>query len=310
MDLLLLDASNEIRQRMDAEIAGIHWLDEADLPRSLRQAEVVFGNLQPEHFADAHFLKWLQLPIAGVTPELCAWAKERGLLLTNAVGIYNQTVAEHCLALMLALARRLDQLGRQQESHVWRSPTDPPIQDLCGSTVALLGTGNIGRGIARLCQGFGMRVLGCRRTLQHTPFVDQLFAIDEISIMLGSADWIVCALPWTRETDRLLRREQFTSMRPGSRFINISRGKVVEEVALIEALEAGHLAGAALDVTEIEPLPSSSPLWNLPRVILTPHCSADPANASPAAAELFLRNLHRYREGLELENVVDLELGY
>ncbi|MFO0947052.1 MAG: NAD(P)-dependent oxidoreductase [Planctomycetota bacterium] len=175
MQLLLLDPGVGTRQRIETEIPGIDWLDSSNPRESLARAEVVFGLLKPEYFELAHGLKWLQLPIAGVTPELCDWASKRQLLLTNVRGIYNQTVGEHCLALMLALARRLDLLFHQQASRDWLSPKDPPIRDLSGTTVAILGTGNIGRGIARLCQGFGMRVLGCRRTPKQTPFVDQFF---------------------------------------------------------------------------------------------------------------------------------------
>jgi phosphoglycerate dehydrogenase-like enzyme len=260
--------------------------------------------------AGAPRLRWIQVPYAGISPALCAAARERGIIVTNSSGIYSQTIAEHALGLMLALSRRLEFFIRSQHERRWRTPIRPMPIDLCGKTVAIVGVGRIGQAIARLCRAFGMEVFGSRRTLRATPFVDRVFGPGDTAAMAAQTDWLICALPLTKETERMLDAAVFAALPAGSRFINVSRGAVVDEPALVAALTSGRLMGAGLDVTAVEPLATDSPLWAMDNVIITDHTAGTPANASDAAGTLFLRNLHRFLAALPLENQVNLELGY
>lgn len=273
-------------------------------------AEILFGVPTKEIVAALPRLRWIHYAYSGIPPSIGELLSRRGIVLTNSAGIYDPTVPEHALALLLALARRLDFSIRRQLERRWEKPHGPSMRDLAGGTLAIIGAGSVGRGIARLTSALGMRVLGYDRCVQRLVDFDQQFGPGELLPMCAQAQWLVSAVPWTRDTHGMIGREVFAALPEGARFINVSRGGVVDESALIEALKRGRLAGAGLDVTETEPLPADSPLWDLPNVIVTPHCAADPANAGTAAAELFLRNLHNDRAGLPLERRVDLEAGY
>jgi phosphoglycerate dehydrogenase-like enzyme len=289
--------------------AGTFATDFADA-HVLGDVVVVYGRPGPASLAAMPVLKWIHVPFAGVSTEMCRIASERRITVTNSSGIYNQTIAEYTLCMMLALARRLDVMLRHQIARQWEPSVGNLASDLSGQTVAIIGAGGIGRAIARLCKAFGMQVLASRRRPQPTPFVDQLFGPDELALMAGKADWLVIAAPLTVESQGVVNARVLASLPRGARLVNVSRGKIIDEAALAEAVRSGHLAGAALDVTVEEPLPASSPLWDLPGVLITPHVAGAVANGSNAAAQLFLRNLHHFRAGRPFESIVDLEYGY
>lgn len=305
--------TGRMRALLERELPDWHWVCESgDDPREadLARAEVLFGRCRPEWLESAPRLRWVHLAFAGVSRSLCEAARDRDLVLTNSSGIYNQTIAEHSLMLMLALARRLDACIENQRQRQWATPIRPLSQDLAGGTVAIVGAGGIGQAIARLCRAFGMQVLASRANLQPTPYVDRLYGTDELLEMASQAEWLVITVPLTDRTEGLIDANVLDALPVGARLINVSRGRVIDETALLAALATGRLAGAGLDVTAMEPTPADSPLWRHPNVLITPHVSSIAVNASGAAFELFVRNAHSFQAGLPLENVVDFRLGY
>jgi len=299
--------------KLQAEFSGCEIVEArtADLREiHLPRAQVTYGLPALDRLASAQELRWIQLISAGVPQALCAVARARGLTVTNLAGLYGPTIAEHALGLMLMLSRNIHLSHRNQDKGLWDRTVSRTMQDLHGKTLAVVGLGNIGTNIARLARSFGMRVVGCRRTLQPTPFVDQVFARGDLAAMLGEAEYVAVAAPWTPETDGMLGPNEFRAMKQGAFYINVSRGPVAHEAALLEALQSGHLAGAGLDVFAVEPLAADHPLWSMPNVVVTPHYSGETVNQSAQPAQRLARNLRAWLAGKSLEGVVKLELGY
>jgi phosphoglycerate dehydrogenase-like enzyme len=279
--------------------------------RLLPQVAVCYGLPPLAELPQAGALRWLQLISAGVPLELCPLAQQRRWQVTNLAGLYGPSIAEHALGLMTLLARQLHQAMRQQLHHQWDRQLARHMTDLRGKTLLVLGLGNIGQAIARLAQAYGMRVLGWRRRPWPCRWVDVL-AVGRAALpdLLAEADFVVVALPLTRHTQGLLGPAEFAALKPGAWYVNVSRGAVAQEEALLEALTSGRLAGAGLDAFAVEPLPADHPFWSLPQVIISPHCSGEVVNASALPAERFTRNLHAWLAGAPLEGQVDLEWGY
>jgi D-2-hydroxyacid dehydrogenase (NADP+) len=246
-------------------------------------------------------------------PELI----ERGIALTNGAGIASNAIAEQAIALMLAFCRNLHVALRLQVEARWDRPAvmagaGTPLRELRESRVAVLGLGPIGRTIAEDVAALGATVRGLRRhppTAAPPPF-EAIVGPAGLDELLGWGDFVVLAVPHTAETDRLIGRREIGLMRPEAYLINIARGSVVDEGALVEALERGGLAGAGLDVFVEEPLPATSPLWHLPNVILTPHVAGATPQYLDRALGIFMDNLRRYLDGRPLRNLVDPVLGY
>jgi phosphoglycerate dehydrogenase-like enzyme len=305
--------AEEVLHRLSREFPQCRFLqsqNRQELWQWLGQAEVVYGLPPLEALAQAGRLRWLQLNTAGVPMELCNLLRGRQVVVSNLAGLYGPSIAEHVLGLMLVLARNLHQALRQQVERQWRRELSGTMSDLRGRTAAILGLGNIGQNTARLCRALGMQVIGCRRTPRATPFVDRVFPREQVQLMLPLADYVIVTVPLTRETRGMLGPQEFAAMKPGAFYLNVSRGAVACEDALVEALRSGRLAGAGLDVFATEPLPADHPLWEMPQVVITPHCSGETVNRSPLPGERFLRNLRRYLAGEPVEARVDLELGY
>jgi phosphoglycerate dehydrogenase-like enzyme len=273
-------------------------------------ATIAYGLPPLADLKQASALRWLQLTSAGVPQELCQPAGERGLVITNLAGLYGSSIAEHALALMVLLARNLHVAVLQQRERRWSRSIMCGMSDLQGKTLGVLGMGNIGQNIARLARAHGMRVLGWRRTDRPTPFVDRLYRPDELHALLALADYVAVALPLTAHTSGLLGRAEFQAMKRGVTYINVSRGGVAREGALLEALRSGQAAGAGLDVFAAEPLPPEHPLWSMPQVVVSPHCSGETVNQSALPGERFARNLRSWLAGKPLEGMVDLAWGY
>jgi len=304
----------------DGEMA--HWVKEFPgcefvdgrtpeaVDRHLSRATIVYGLPAISSLAEARDLRWIQLASAGVPLSLCEPCQKQKIHVTNLAGLYGPTIAEHALGLMLILSRNLHIAQRNQEKRTWDRSVMDTVRDLHGKTVAIVGLGNIGRHIARLTRAFGMRVLGCRRTPRPTPDVDRVYACEQLAVTLADADYVVVAAPLTRATGGMLGRAQFAAMKAGAFYVNVSRGGVAQEAALLEALQSGHLAGAGLDAYVVEPLPGDHPLWSLPNVVVSPHYSGETVNNSALPARRFTRNLRRWLAGEPLEGQVRLELGY
>lgn len=275
----------------------------------IRDAEIVYGRVTPGEFAQAQRLRFIQHSAMGVEafyfPELTASEVQ----LANAKGIWTVPVAEHVMALMLALFRKLPETVAKQRAAQWGVDDGNP-RLLREATVGCLGTGSIGRRVAELCRAFGARPIGCSRTGRPHPLFEVVYGADKLRGFMGSCDVVVNSLPVTPDTVKLVNAEVLGWMRPDAFFINVGRGGTVDEAALIEALQAGRLAGAGLDVFEEEPLPPASPLWGLPNVLVTPHFAGNRQGWQEAVFELLRENLRRYFAGEPLLNLVDKEAGY
>jgi phosphoglycerate dehydrogenase-like enzyme len=282
----------------------------------LPSCEVVLGfAVKPQTLASATRLRWIHSTAAGVEgllfPELVA----SDVTVTSSRGLHAQSMAEHAIGLMLAFARQLHRSRDAQQTKRWTQGeqwnAQPGFSDLAGSTLGLVGFGTIGRAIAQRAQALGVRVLAVRRNPRPDPApANAQWGPDRLHEMLALADWVVLVAPQTRESVRMMGAPELARMRPGARLVNLGRGALVDEAALVAALEAKRIAGAALDVYEHEPLAESSPLWAMPDVILTPHVSGLGPRYWERAMDLFAANLRRYLAGEPLENVVDKKAGY
>jgi phosphoglycerate dehydrogenase-like enzyme len=284
--------------------------DPAAFERHWSTATVTYGLPPLPRLAEAPGLRWIQLISAGVPQELCPPARARGLTVTNLAGLYGPSIAEHTLALMTVLARNLHVALRQQQARQWDRGVAETMTDLHGRTLALVGAGNIGQNVARLARVYGMRVLACRRTDRPTPFVDRVYPLRELHALLAEGDFVAVAAPLTAQTEGMLGPAEFGAMKRGAFYVNVSRGAVAQEAALLEALRSGQLAGAGLDVFAVEPLPPEHPFWSMPQVLVSPHYSGETVNNSALPMERFARNLRSWLLGRPLEGVVDLEWGY
>ncbi len=299
--------------RLRADFPGCEFVDArepAAFDRQFPRAAITYGLPPVARLPEASGLRWIQLISAGVPQDLCPVAKKAGIAVTNLAGLYGSSIAEHALALMAMLARNLHVVVRNQAQGRWDRSVDRTMTDLQGRTLAVVGVGDIGRGIARLARAYGMRVVGCRRTDRVSPFVDQLYLCKDLHAMLGQADFVAVAAPLTARTEGMLGPAEFRAMKRGAVYVNVSRGGVAQEKALLEALHTGQVAAAGLDAYAAEPLPADHPFWSLPQVIISPHVSGEVVNASSLPAQRFARNLHSWLAGTPLEGVVDLEHGY
>jgi phosphoglycerate dehydrogenase-like enzyme len=287
------------------------------LAELISTARVLFAEkLDPALLARAPLLDWVHLSVAGVeralTPELLG----SPVVLTNSRGMHSHQVAEHALGLMLSLVKRLDVAARAQARHEWAYREIASTNSgLAGRSCVILGLGSIGLQIARLASAFGLRCTGVRRVVEADgaeppEFLERLTDSAGLDSALRGAEFLVLALPLTPATRGLLDRRRLALLPPGAYLVNVARGALVDEQALVEALREGRLAGAALDVASVEPLPPDSPLWDQPGVLLTPHVAGNYAGDREDWARAFARNLERYLDGKPLLNVIDKQRGY
>ncbi|MGI8550290.1 MAG: D-2-hydroxyacid dehydrogenase [Dehalococcoidia bacterium] len=254
-----------------------------------------------EQFAEMKSLRWLQTSSAGVDRPVYARLLARGVILTNRGSHNSIPVAQHVLALMLARARRLSEYRELQAERLWKRLA---ADELTEATVLIVGLGDIGREVARLCRVFGMRVLGMRRRAAPDPLLDEVLPADRLREVLPRADYVVLACPLTEATRGLIDAGALAAMKPTAYLINVARGPVVDAQALAAALHAGCIGGAALDVFTPEPLPADSPLWSVPNLTITPHGAASSPLGPERGARNFLDNLARYVRGESLQNLV------
>jgi glyoxylate/hydroxypyruvate reductase len=257
-------------------------------------------------------LHWVQASMAGAGEV----AKRAGLqntdvIVTTASGVYSGSLAEFAMMAFLAHAKDLDRLRRDKEARLFEQR---PVDTLRGKTLCLVGVGSIGRAVAVRAQPFEMRIVGVKRRVSEDDaawdYADELYATRDLREALSKADYVVATLPGTPETHHLLDAEAIGAMKEGVYFVNVGRGKVVDEEALVEALKCGHLSGAALDVFEEEPLPEDNPLWVLENVIVSPHSTDIVPGINELQTDLFCENLKRYLEGKPLINELDKKLLY
>ena len=311
--LVAVDAlSDEQMRRVGAAAAG--WASVERIPQdaplevyraALDTAVVVMGWPQPELLTGSS-VRYFQLPSVGYDAyEGKGLASKEAFTLCNARGVMSVAVAEHTLALMLTLTRKIGEHSRDAQSKVWERRET--YDELYGRTVCVVGLGDIGTEIARRCWALGMRVTGVRFTpAKGHPVAEAVFGLAELEQAVANADHIINILPATKETGGLFSEQVFSAMRQGAYFYNLGRGQSVDEAALIAALESGHLAGAGLDVFEVEPLKADHPLWRL-NTVLTPHVAGRSVKEFDRLADLFTENLDLFRQGKRLTNEVSLE---
>ena len=285
----------------------------------LDQAEVLFGIPGDSAAGLAEVaalprLRWVHATSAGAgevvrTAKLPAEALER-VAITTSSGVHAIPLAEFAVLGLLAIAKELPRFAEDQRARAWPELRSP-LRELDGQTLFLVGLGEIGRETARLAKAFGMRTVGIRRSRKPPPeHVDEVHGPDRLAELAGRADAMVVSLPLTGETAGMIGRAVIERLPPSCIFVNVGRGGVVDEPALVEALRAGRIAGAVLDVFATEPLPQDSPLWDLPNVLVTPHAVALSARENQRIAELFVANLRRYLDGQPLAKVVEPGVFY
>ncbi|MFD0679188.1 MULTISPECIES: D-2-hydroxyacid dehydrogenase [unclassified Paenibacillus] len=254
-------------------------------------------------------LRWAQNWGAGVDRIPLDSLAEFGVMLTNASGVHPNPISETVLGMMLALTRNIHLAIGNQLQKKWTSLGE--LGEMHGKTVGIIGVGAIGTEVAKLCKAFGMKVLGVKRSLSESEYVDRMVTMDRLDEVLCESDYVVVTLPLTKDTRHAIGSGQFELMKQTAFYINIGRGGTTDEQALVEALRNGEIAGAGLDVFEVEPLPEYSPLWEMSNVILTPHNSGSTVYYNERAMDIFLQNLRDYVEGKEPQlNRVDLSNQY
>ena len=248
-------------------------------------------------------LRWLQLVSAGLDHPVYQPSKQRGVRISTAAGTNAEPVALNALTGLLMLSRDFPRWLRAQQQREWAPIQDMQLpRDLGGQTAVIVGVGHIGTRIARGLQALGVQTVGLRRQVQPVEHFDEVLGLEAIDTVLPRCDWLVLACPLTEQTRRLVDARRLALLPRGAGLVNIARGEIVDEVALIEALTRGHLLGAYLDVFAQEPLPPESPLWSLPNVLMTPHSASASLGTRQRGAELFLRNLRAYLQGAALES--------
>jgi glyoxylate/hydroxypyruvate reductase A len=295
-------------QRTPAQEA--HWRE------LLAQADVLFdfdwGNL--ESLPDlAPRLRWIQATSAGIGQLVRrqGYAQRTNWIFTTASGVHIGPLAEFVMLALLMFSKDLFGMQRAQAAGRWERTCS---SELTGQTLAIVGLGRIGREVATRAKCFGMRVIASKRHVgDASPTelgVDAIYSPDGLAAMLSQANYLVLVAPHTDETEHLIGPTQFAALPPGAVLINIGRGALVDEAALIESLRSGHLAGAALDVFATEPLPPDSPLWAMPNVLVSPHSASTSAHENRRIADLFCQNLRRFLDDAPLQNVLDTQLLY
>ena len=314
--VIAMSVPEGILARFRAEFPEIRFIVPSDGPAAddVRDVDAIVGWELPSHLLQAaNRLRWMHASGAGVERYDLAQFAARGVMLTNSSGVSAPNMAEHVLGMMIALTRRFPRLLRAQTRREWRDETTHrEVGELQGQTVLVAGIGDIGSAVAQRAAAFGMRVNGLRRRADAPPPAGfaQVFAIADLHEALADADHVVVTLPNTPRSRGLFDAAAFAAMKPGAAIYNVGRGPVIDTEALIAALQSGRLAGAGLDVTDPEPLPADSPLWDMGNVLITAHTSGATPRFWDRQADLIADNIRRIQRGDAPRNLVDLKAGY
>jgi len=284
-----------------------------EIARELPDADVIYGWPTLEQFQLAKRLKWIQIPSAGVEmvcsiPEIV----ESDVIVTNCRGAHARVIAEHTFAMLLSLTRSLRFFDHAKGCHTWiRADGYRRVSGIDGKTMGIVGFGNIGRAIARRAYGFEMTVLAVdAQEVPANEHVKAVWTLDRLHDMLRETDVLVISAPITPQTRGMIGETEIRLLKPGAYVLAVSRGGIVQEAPLIAALTDGHLAGAGLDVTETEPLPSDNPLWDVPNLIITPHISGGSTLTTELMWSIFFENVGHFVRNEPLRNLTDKRLGY
>jgi len=320
MRILIGPNSHELERIMPAiesrhpEVDIVHCDDESRLMDELATAEVYMGWLSREAFLGAKNLKWLQSPSTGVDgflriPEL----RDGDVILTSARGTHAACLAEHALGMIFAFTRGIRASMMDQQDHTWGSrKLRNSLVELTGSTVGIVGFGTVGRALAERVHVFGTRILAVDVVPDNRPdYVETLEGVGGLPDLLAASDYVVVTVPRVASTRHMISTEQIGQMKPSAMLIGISRGGVIDEDALVAALEEDRLAAAALDVFETEPLPADSPLWDVENLLITPHDAGGTQFEADHILEIFTENVDRYVEKrFPLRNQIDKQQGF
>lgn len=275
-------------------------------------AEAAFGGVDQQLLEGLKGLKWIQSSSAGVewmrnAPGLPA----TDITVTNTRGAHASTIAEHTFGMLVHLARRFDELYEAQKRHDWIRGANLPFTGLAGLTMGIVGLGNIGRNIASRAKAFEMDVIAVdAHPVAKPDYVNEVKLLDGLDSLLERSDVVVVTVPITPETRGMIGARELELLKDTAIFMVVSRGGIVNEPALIETLKSGRLLGAALDVADVEPLPADNPLWDAPRLFITPHCSPTSRQTHANVMQMMQTNLRHFLAGEPLENVVNKSLGY
>ena len=299
-------AAYRMKDRFELRKTGIRNFEvraHDDLAKRIGEADVVLvsGMWKNELIAHAPRLKFIQSISSGVDQYSKEQLAAKGVRLASAAGVNARAVAEHAIALVLALARRIPEARDNQARKVWRGMIGDLTQredELAGKTMMVVGMGRIGSHLAKLAKAFDMRVIGIRRDPKSgTNGADSIHGMSEVVKLVPQADLVVLTCALTPETRGLMSAAAFAAMKPSAYFINVARGHVADEAALIKTLEAGRIAGAGIDVTADEPLPAASPLWTMPQVLVTPHTAGETRAYEDNVLDILMENLDRLWRG-------------
>jgi phosphoglycerate dehydrogenase-like enzyme len=276
----------------------------------IRQADIIYGWPEVQYLKEAENLKWLHMPSAGVEGYTSkAGYYNKDIILTNSSGVFGLPIAEHVFAMILSYNRNLQEYSYNKAEKKWKDISK--TRDFYGSTIGIIGLGDIGTEVAKRAKAWGANVLAVKRTVTEVPeYIDKFYSLEDIDEVLVQSDYVLLALPITQKTQGIMNEERLKIMKPHAFLVNIGRGALIDQEALIKALQENWIGGAGLDVTTPEPLPQDSPLWDLPNVILTPHISGSSPTNLARRFDMFNRNLKLFLENKPLENLVDFTEGY
>jgi D-2-hydroxyacid dehydrogenase (NADP+) len=282
---------------------------------AIKDAEVVVcGRLSPELIASASELRWVSFWIAGLDKQVTPELKARNVFITNASGVHAPNIAEQIITYILMFTRRMPYYMRAQMARKWAHDQVISFEELTGKTLAIVGLGRVGEALAVRAGSFGMRVIAAKRDVssRHDQSIipDALYRPEQLPEMLSKSDHVCITMPYTRQTHHLFDEDMLAHMKASAYLYNVSRGKIIDEQALIAALKKGKLRGAGLDVFGTEPLSTDSRLWEMENVIITPHVAGFTPHYFARAAALLADNLERFIEGRPLKNLYDPQRGY
>ncbi len=303
-------------KNVSPDVEVVQSEDRKEALELIENVDVLFaGFFSKELFQTAKKLKWIQAWGAGVDRILIPEVVNSGVIVTNAGGVHPTPMSEHVIGMILCFTRRLHVFIRNQAERKWERPEtwiSPMIEELPGKTLGIVGLGRIGTEIAKKAKCLGMRVIATKRdpTSPASTNVDRLVRPVDLNELLAESDFAVLSLPLTKETVGMIGEKQLKSMKPTGILINVSRGRIIQENKLVQALKRGWIAGAGLDTFENEPLPENSELWGFKNVIITPHIAGDTPHYPERLTNLFTENLNRFIHKQSLINVVDKNLGY
>jgi phosphoglycerate dehydrogenase-like enzyme len=286
------------------------------VPEEIADTDVFIGwSLRPEQFVAARKLRWIHSPAAAVHQLMYPELVQSNVVITNSTGIHGPVVAEHAIALLLGLAKRLPQAMQYQAKHEWSQDQlwhgSPRPREVADSTVLVIGMGGIGREFTRRAKALGMRVLAVRENpVKGVDGADAVYGSSQLDEILAQADYVLLCTPVTPATTGIMNASRLSKMKADAYLINVARGPLIDEGALLDALQHRRIAGAALDVFNQEPLPADSPFWSLDNILITPHTAAVTERLWERHYRLIVDNMNRFMAGLPLLNEVDKSRGY